>query len=780
MEHYIGTVTRIVYHNDDTGYTVLRLALERAGRKSKNGSPPPPPPAPPALDLNGPQQLSLLNLDDLPRLITVVGTFAGVEAGQPLRVSGEWIEHSAYGPQLKAEKWEVILPTSLSGIQAYLSSGVVRGIGPALAAAIVRKFKEHTFDVLDRMPHHLSDVPGIGEGRLKTITEAWNEHQAVRHLMTFLQGHGLSPALAFRLYKTFGAGVAQIVESDPYRLTEARSVSFPMADALALRLGLANDSPVRLAAGVLHVLGEAAEQGNSYLPYGQVLSATASLLNVPAESVAAVLETMARDDERIHVERPTPEALHQTPVYLHSLFQAEEEIARDLRERVQHSASALADMRAELSEAQLTRSAALAGQAHLSDAQRLALRRAVENKVSVITGGPGTGKTMCLRTLVTLLELYRHRCVLVSPTGRAARRLEEATGHEANTIHRLLKYSGSAFSADEIEADLVIVDEASMLDLIVMKHLLRAVRPEAHLVLVGDVDQLPAVGVGTVLNDVIASGLAAVTRLTHVFRQAQSSLIIANAHRINQGQTPLTPQRDCDFFLFNVCDADRAADMIVNVATQRIPDQFGKSLGLTDPLRDVQVLAPMYKGLAGVDNLNARLQAALNPPDSEKDERSWARGVLRLGDKVMFTRNDYDREVSNGDLGYVVDIDRARQAVSVECEGRRIVYDWNDLDDLTHAYAVSVHKSQGAEYPAVVMPILPDHHPMLYRELLYTAVTRARKLCVLVGARSALEQAVRVCRGPDRLSGLLDRLKVSLVRNTFAIAEADLSSMPRI
>ncbi|MGQ0603920.1 MAG: SF1B family DNA helicase RecD2 [Anaerolineales bacterium] len=757
MEPYLGTVTRIVYHNDDTGYTVLRLALEREGRKS--GRPVVSSSPPPALDLNGPQQLSLLNLDALPRLVTVVGTFAGVEAGQPLRVSGEWMEHSAYGPQLKADKWEVLLPTSVYGIQTYLASGVVKGIGPALAEALVRRFKEHTFDVIDRMPQRLRDVPGIGEGRLKTITQAWQEHQAVRQLMTFLQGHGLSPALAFKLYKTFGVGVAQIVQTDPYRLTEARSVGFHMADALALRLGTANDSPLRLSAGVLHVLGEAAEQGNSYQSYSRVLAETAALLNVPFSAVATALEDMALSDERLHVDRPAPGSINETPVYLHSLYQAEEETARHLTHLAQHKVSALAAMRAEVTEAQIIRCAALTGQAHLSEEQRLAFRRAIENKVSVITGGPGTGKTMCLRTLVTLLELYRHRCVLVSPTGRAARRLAEATGHDAHTIHRLLKYSGSEFSTDEIDADVVVVDEASMMDLIVMKHLLRAVRPEAHLVLVGDVDQLPAVGVGTVLNDVINSGLAAVTRLTHVFRQAQSSLIIANAHRIRQGQAPLTPQRECDFYLFNVCEADQAADMIVDIATRRIAEQFGASLNLHDPLRDVQVLAPMYKGAAGVDQLNARLQAALNPPAADKAERALPRGFFRVGDKVMFTRNDYDREVSNGDLGFVTDIDRANQEVSVECEGRRVVYEWNDLDDLIHAYAVSVHKSQGAEYPAVVMPILPDHHPMLYRELLYTAVTRARRLCVLVGSRAALEQAVQTCRGPERLSGLLPRLQ---------------------
>ena len=421
-------------------------------------------------------------------------------------------------------------------------------------------------------------------------------------------------------------------------------------------------------------------------------------------------------------------------------------------------ASAIQSLRAELSDEQIHWAASMAGQTNLSAEQLLAIRRAVQHKLSVITGGPGTGKTICLRSLVALLELYHFRCVLASPTGRAAKRLAEATGHEAHTVHRLLKYTGDTFSEDLIDADVLIVDEASMMDLLLARQLLAALRPSTHLVLVGDVDQLPAVGPGTVLADVIRSGLAQVTRLTHIFRQAQSSLIVTNAHRLNQGLMPLTPQRNCDFYLFATQNASQAADWVVDIACHRIPEQFGASHDLADSLRDVQVLAPMYRGRAGVDRLNARLQALLNPPARHKAERALPRCTFRVGDKVMITRNDYERDVSNGDIGYVTGIDEDDQVLRLECDGRSIAYDWADTDDLAHAYAISIHKAQGSEYPAVVIPILTEHAIMLYRQLLYTAVTRARRLCVLVGSARAIEMALAANRGPNRYSALAGRL----------------------
>jgi exodeoxyribonuclease V alpha subunit len=759
MEQYVGTITRIVFHNEETGYTVLRLALDRDGGKSRT----------PDLSLavfegdsksrSQTRQASLIDLDSLPKLITVVGPFAGAEAGQQLRVLGEWMEHPIYGSQFKADKWEVMLPTTLYGIQAYLSSGMVKGIGPTLASAIVDTFKENTFDIIDRMPQRLLEVPGIGEGRLKMITDLWQEHSAIRSLMAFLQGQNLAPALAIKIYKALGPTAAQVIQDDPYRLTEVRGIGFKTADRIALQFGRPHDSMERIAAGVIFALEEFAEKGHTYMPYSHLVAVAASLLELPPPAVAAVIRQLAGNDERIRVEGDPQVENPEPAVYLRSLYLDESETAQLLLKLARHPLSALDPLRAELTMEQVYWSAAMAGQSELSEEQHLAIRRAVEHKLSIITGGPGTGKTMCLRTLVTLLGLYRYRFVLVSPTGRAARRLAEATGHEAYTIHRLLRYSGATFSEEEIPADMVIVDEASMVDLTLMKHLLGAIKPTTHLVLVGDADQLPSVGPGTVLKDVIASELAAVTRMTHIFRQAQSSWIVSNAHRINQGHMPLTPQRDCDFYLFTAQNTSHAADLIVDIVCRRIPEQFGETLGLTDPLRDIQVIAPMYKGLAGVERLNTRLQELLNPPAQEKPERALPRCVFRVGDKVMVTRNDYEREVSNGDIGYVVDIDKVSQEITVCVDGRSIIYDGPDTDDLVHAFAVSIHKAQGSEYPAVVIPVLSEHAIMLYRQLLYTAVTRARRLCVLVGSRSAIEMAVNTNRGPERYAGLAARLQ---------------------
>lgn len=762
MEQITGSVTRLVFRNPETTYTVLRLAPDRdprlkitaplisaasnpaAGRadaEAGNGS----------AD-TGPRQTSFIEDDLLPKIITVVGDFASVEVGQQLWVAGEWTEHPLHGRQFRADRWKVQLPTTLSGMHAYLASGLMRGIGPSLAGAIIETFGEQTFDVIAQAPQRLLDVPGIGLSRVDLIRKVWAEQAEVRSLMAFLQGQGLPPNLALRIHKALGPSVGHVVQTEPYRLTKVRGVGFRTADRIAAQLGVSREAPDRLAAGLQHALETFAEQGHSYMPREMLLEAAAQLLDVPRAPLDELVETLAE----LVVE--TRLGLEDNPVYLAPLHRAEAETAVRLRALAYHPNSALAALRAELTEAQIHWAASMAGQSDLSAEQRLAIRRAVDHRLSVITGGPGTGKTICLRSLVALLELYRFRVALVAPTGRAARRMADATGHPASTIHRLLKYSGDEFSSDAIQADVVVVDEASMLDLVLARQLLAALQPGTHLVLVGDVDQLPAVGPGTVLRDVIASGLAAVTWLTHIFRQAQSSLIVTNAHRINQGLKPLTPQRDCDFYVFSTNNALEAADLVVDIACQRIPEQFGHTLGLSDPLRDVQVLAPMYKGRAGIDKLNARLQAVLNPPTRHKAERALPRCTFRVGDKVMITRNDYEREVSNGEIGYVVEIDENDQVLRLDCDGRIVAYDWLETDDLVHAYAVSIHKAQGSEYPAVVIPLLTEHAIMLYRQLLYTAVTRARRLCVLVGSRRAIEVALATNRGPNRYSALGARL----------------------
>jgi exodeoxyribonuclease V alpha subunit len=771
MEQITGSVTRLVFRNAETTYTVLRLAPEREPRL-KIAAPPAhaPSDAVPGRADDGsddsapgthPRQTSFLEDEPLPKVITVVGDFGPIEVGQQLWVAGEWMEHPFHGRQFRADRWKVQLPTTLGGMQAYLSSGLVRGIGPSLATAIVEAFGENTFAVIETSPQRLLEVPGIGANRVSVIRDVWAEQAAVRNLMAFLQGQGLPPNLALKLHRALGPSAGQVVQADPYQLTGIHGVGFRTADRIATQSGVPHDAPARLAAGLRYTLDAYAEQGHSYMPRELLLEAATQLLEVPAEPLGAAVDRLAANGEPLVIE--TELNLPDTPVYTSALHRIETETASRLRAIASHPASALAALRSELTEAQVHWAASMAGQTDLSAEQRLAIRRAVEHSLSVITGGPGTGKTICLRSLVALLELYRYRVVLVSPTGRAARRMAEATGHEAFTIHRLLKYTGASFSAEVIEADVVVVDEASMLDLILARQLLSALQPGAHLVLVGDVDQLPAVGPGTVLRDVITSGLAAVTRLTYIFRQAQTSLIVTNAHRLNQGLMPLTPQRDCDFYLFSTRNAAEAADLVVDIACHRIPEQFGASLGLSQPLRDVQVLAPMYKGRAGIERLNARLQAVLNPPNRRKAERALPRCTFRVGDKVMITRNDYEREVSNGEIGYLVDIDESEQVLRLDCDGRLVTYDWLETDDLLHAYAVSIHKAQGSEYPAVVIPLLTEHAIMLYRQLLYTAVTRARQLCVLVGSRRAIEVAIATNRGPNRFSALRERLAAAPV-----------------
>jgi exodeoxyribonuclease V alpha subunit len=760
MDQITGSVTRLVFHNPETSYTVIRLAPDR---NLKVRLSPPDEAAGRALSReSGPsgehaaRQTSFLESDNLPKLITVVGDFVSIEVGQQVWLEGAWIDHPAYGRQFHAGRWKVELPTTTVGMRAYLASGLVRGIGPALAAAIIEHFGERAFDVIEREPRRLREVPGIGSSRIRVIREVWAEQAAVRDLMAYLQGHGLPPTLALKIHRALGPAAAQVVQADPYRLTQVRGVGFHTADRLATQAGLPRDAEARAAAGVLFALDEAAEQGHACLPRPVLLQQAAEVLELPLRPVRAALDGLAARGEVVS-EAGLP--LEEAAIYSAGLHRLETETASRLRALAREPASAIAGLQASLTDEHLHWAAALAGQTELSREQRQAIRQAITHRLSVITGGPGTGKTLCLRTLAALLEQHGARCVLAAPTGRAAKRLAEAAGRPAVTIHRLLKFSGATFAEELLEAEVVVVDEASMMDLALARQLLGALKPGAHLVLVGDADQLPAVGPGAVLRDVIQSGLAAVTHLTHIFRQAHRSHIVINAHRLNQGLMPLLPQKDCDLYLFVAKNPAAAADLVVDLASRRVVEQMGERHGLSEARRDVQVLAPMYRGQVGIDRLNARLQAELNPPARHKAERALPRCTFRVGDKVMVTRNDYEREVSNGEIGVVTAIDEAVQALHVEVDGRTVSYDWLETDDLVHAYAISIHKAQGSEYPAVVIPLLTEHAIMLYRQLLYTALTRAQRLCVLVGSRRALELAIATQRGPNRYSGLAARLR---------------------
>ncbi len=731
-EILVGTVERITFYNEENGYTVAQLTPD--GRDYT---------------------------------VTVVGNLPEIGPGECLRLHGEWTSHPRYGRQFQAERCETVLPATAAGIEKYLGSGLIKGIGPVTARRIVRRFKLDTLRIIEEEPHRLREVLGVGKHRTALIQKAWEEQKAIKEVMIFLQSHNVSTAHAVKIYKTYGDASIDVVRSNPYRLArDIRGIGFLTADKIARELGLAHDSPQRIQAGIAYTLSQMADDGHVYAPEGELVHESTRLLDVSPDLVAQGIETLAAE-EQVHVEYPTANgqsARGQTlreerAIYLPPFYYGEIGVANRLKTILNVPKSRLAFYR----EADLERvfdHLAAEGGLTLNEGQRQAVRTALTHKVTVLTGGPGTGKTTAVRTIIRLLEAKKFSYVLAAPTGRAAKRLAEATGREAKTIHRLLEFKPQErfpFKRNEenpIAADMVVVDEASMLDLLLTNHLLKAVHPESHLLLVGDVDQLPSVGAGNVLGDLIESGAAAVVRLREIFRQAEGSLIVVNAHRINRGEMPLLPKNATDFFLFPAEDAEQAADLVVDLVQNRIPRRFG-----LDPLTDIQVLSPLHRGAAGVGELNRRLQAALNGPAAGKAEYRRGATLFRVGDRVMQTVNNYDKEVFNGDMGRIIALDPVNQVLSVQIDERPVEYEFSELDELVHAYAVSVHKSQGSEYRAVVVPVLTQHYLMLQRNLLYTAVTRAKELVVLVGSRRAIAIAVRNNRIAERHTALDVRLR---------------------
>jgi exodeoxyribonuclease V alpha subunit len=727
MDNLSGSVERITFYNPENGYTVLRLRPEVRGR----------------------QHLPGLSFDGL---VTVVGNLPELTPGEHLRIQGVWDNHPKHGKQFKAEVCEQVLPSTVAGMESYLGSGMVKGIGPKLAERIVGHFREATFEIIENKPERLLEVPGIGQDRTGKIIAAWQEQKQVKEIMLFLHSHGVSTNLAVKIYKTYGDTALQIVQENPYQLErDIFGVGFKTADRIAQALGLAPEHPSRIEAGIVFALNEMVNDGHVYAPRDMLVQRATELLGVSADLIPPGLDRLT-DDERIRPEMiPSPKGKNKANgqsmavVYLTPLYFGEKGVA----ERIKGLAGSITTL---LNGNQLT-----FPEEELTEEQRSAVQMALVHPVSILTGGPGTGKTTCLKALIGTLDAQGKSYALASPTGRAAKRLSEATGSPASTIHRLLEFSPvDGFKRDDtnpLDVDFLVVDEASMLDLLLTNHLLKAVRPGTHVLFVGDVDQLPSVGAGDVLRDLIKSEIAPVACLTAIFRQAAGSQIITNAHRINRGQSPVFAKDGGDFYLFPADDAGAAADWVIDVVTERIPQKFS-----FDALSDIQVLSPIYRGPAGVMILNERLQEKLNPAVNNKSERRLYGTLFRVGDKVMQTRNNYDKDVYNGDIGFIRNIDIIEQTLNVDFDGRLAQYEWSETDELTLAYAVSVHKAQGSEFPVVVMPVVTQHYMMLQRNLLYTAVTRARDLCVLTGSRRAIGIAVHNNKVAQRFTALDWRL----------------------
>ena len=748
MDTLTGSVERITYYNPENGYSVVRLRPDH----------------PPKQTASQKDQA------------TVVGNLPELTPGEHLRLTGTWTNHPKHGLQFQTETCEQVLPATVAGISRYLGSGLIKGIGPRLAERIVDQFGDQTLEVIELKPERLLEVPDIGPKRSRSIANAWEEQKQVKEIMLFLHSQDVSTNLAIKIYKQYGDQSLQVVQSDPYRLAkDIHGVGFKTADRIARSLGLPEDHPSRIEAGLIFALNKMIEEGHVFAPRQLLAERSLDLLgdidpDLIPKGIERLMEQNRVCQDLIPIEEldsaigkdikiGTPQGISEsgadyrlTAIYLAPFFHSEIGVAGRMSQLATTLPSRMSDLPP----------AFLPLDPQLTEEQAAAIRTAISNPVSVLTGGPGTGKTTALRALIAAIESANKSYALASPTGRAAKRLSEATGRPASTIHRLLGFSprdGFKFNADNpLAIDLLVVDEASMLDLILANHLLKALPPGCHLLLVGDVDQLPSVGAGDVLRDVIASEIAPLTRLSYIFRQESGSQIITNAHRINQGQMPVFQAGSelpaNDFFLFPAEKTEDAADWVQDVVCNRIPSKFG-----FDPVRQVQVLAPMYRGPAGVNALNERLQATLNPPSLKKAEKSLFGQIFRLGDKVMQTQNNYDKDVYNGDIGQVMGINPIEHTLDIDFDGRRVSFDWTDADHLVLAYAVSVHKAQGSEFPVVVVPVITAHYMMLQRNLIYTAITRASRLCVLVGNRRAIGIAVKNNRVAQRYTALAWRMQ---------------------
>jgi len=716
-----GHIERITYTNEENGYTIARVKIH--GKRD---------------------------------LVTIVGYLMSPAPGEALSMRGEWINHPKYGEQFRVVDYKTTVPATVFGIQKYLGSGLIKGLGPVIAGRIVKKFGKKTLDVIEDEIEKLALVEGIGKKRIAMIQRAWDEQKEIRGVMLFLQSHGVSSGYATKIFKQYGNRSVAVLKENPYRLAmDIFGIGFVIADGIAGKLGFPTNSPLRVEAGILYVLHQLSDEGHVFYPYEHLIKKSRDILGIERDNVVEALGTLALD-KRIILE-DLNESIEEFKennkgVYLAKFHLCETSISKRLRTLLtapKSIRSVNAENALEWVQGQLD--------IRLAENQAKAIRCALENKIMVITGGPGTGKTTIINAALKIFSRLGIKTLLAAPTGRAAKRMSETTGHEAKTIHRLLEYSFTkgGFQKNEekpLHCDLLILDEASMIDTVLMHHLIKAVPTFATVILVGDVNQLPSVGAGNVLGDIIASGTIPVMVLNEIFRQARESRIIVNAHIINNGIVPTFENDlpDNDFYFIEQEDPEKVLGIILELTKERIPERFG-----LDPIDDIQVLTPMHKGTVGAENLNARLQNILNPVQEE-----ITRGYrnFRVNDKVMQIRNNYDKEVFNGDIGRITAIRPDDNEITVMFDGREVPYDLYELDELVLAYAVSVHKSQGSEYPAVVIPVLAQHYILLQRNLIYTAVTRGRKLVVMVGTRKALAMGVRNDKTQKRFTYLRHRL----------------------